>query len=621
MITKIKQSIFEYLNRPPHDKKGNLYGSYSVSQLYLRLYNYISPYKWRVLAAVLITIPIGSLDGLIAYSLKPYVDGLQGTSSSSGNLMYVPIFIVAFTMLQGLLNYFSIYLNGWLGYRIMNSVRFDLFNQLQTNDVQLFDTSNSGWVVSRYYRDPESLQTNLLDNSKQILTRFFSGIFLCGVLLTMSWKLAIIAITIMLCMLYPTTHIRKIIKMVSREMTEAAGNMISFYTETYNGIRVIQGFNHEKHRVSQYQKLQRFVFDRYMKRIKAQGWLTPSMHLIASIGIAVIIWQGSNMVQSKELTAGTFTAFIAALIMLYQPIKNLGGSLLNTQFSLLAASRIFECMDTKPLVADDSGAIKLKSIENSIEFRNVTFSYRENNAVLKQVSFKIKRGEKIALVGKSGSGKSTIANLLPRFYNVNLGGEILIDGKNINQYTLHSLRHNIATVQQENFLFEGTIRQNLLIGNTQATDEDLWKALEQAYLKDFIATLPAGLETPVGERGVLLSGGQRQRVAIARAILKNAPIVILDEATSALDNEAEAIVHKALESLMQERTVIIIAHRLSSIRNADRILVVDNGLIMEEGTHHELMNNGRVYRKLYLIQQGNDNEALDDEQPLMTSTG
>ncbi|MEB3244843.1 MAG: ABC transporter ATP-binding protein [Vampirovibrionales bacterium] len=572
-------------------------GSDNDLYLYKRISVFFKPYWPRLLIAVLITIPIGALDGAIAWCLKPYVDTIH-VGKSVAQLSYIPFIIVGFTLVQGMLNYTSIYLNGWLGMRILGDIRRALFDKLNTMDVQFFDKTASGKLILRYFKDPESVQMNLLNNTKQMLTRMFSSLFLIGVLVMTSWQLSIIAVGVLLGILYPSTRIRKIIKKLGHESAQADGDFMSFYTDTAGGIRVIYSYMLQPSRLKAFDTFQRTVFDKAMGRVKAQGMLTPSMHTIASIGVAVIIYLGSKMVVDGSMTTGAFVSFMAAMLMLYNPLKNLGASIMNAQLSLLAVSRVIEKLDMAIAVQNAPQAIKLPPLAQSIVLEQVDFEYKANQPVLKQVDLTIQKGQTVALVGPSGGGKSTIAQLLPRFYDVTQG-RILIDGVDIRQATVQSLRAQIGVVFQDNFLFNDTIAGNLRAGKFNATDDELWQALSQANLQSTIEALPEGLYTQIGERGVMLSGGQRQRLAIARAFLKNAPILILDEATSALDNESESIVQAALERLMRGRTVIVIAHRLSTIRNADKIAVIEGGRVVEEGSHEQLMAHGQVYRRLY----------------------
>ena len=326
------------------------------------------------------------------------------------------------------------------------------------------------------------------------------------------------------------------------------------------------------------------------------------MYLIASCGIAIVLSYGTNLITSGQMTAGSFASFVTSLLLLYKPVKTLGGTLTGIQTIFVAMGRVFELFDLKPAIQDKQDAIELKGLNDKIEMQNVWFEYVPGLPVLKNLSLTVNKDETLAIVGNSGGGKSTLVNLLPRFYDIK-SGSIRIDGIDIRDFTINSLRHNIAMVFQDNFLFSGTIRENILMGNPEASEDELNQAIESAHLQEMIADLPDGLDTLLGERGLTLSGGQRQRVAIARAMIKNTPIVILDEATSALDNKSEAIVQKALDNLIQNKTVFVIAHRLSTIKNADRIAVINEGELVELGNHDELMSipNGQ-YKALYEMQ-------------------
>ena len=345
-------------------------------------------------------------------------------------------------------------------------------------------------------------------------------------------------------------------------------------------------------------------FNVNMSLVKRAGWMSPIMYLIASVGIALVMAYGTHLVTSGAMTSGSLLSFVTSLLLLYKPVKTLGNTMTNLQTIFVAMGRTFELFDIYPELTDRENAAELTQIHDGVQFDHVSFEYVEGTPVLKNIDFKVGVGETLAIVGNSGGGKTTIANLIPRFYDVT-SGAIRIDGVDIRDIKLESLRNHISVVFQDNFLFSGTIRENLLMGNFNATDEDIEKVVRMAHLDEFLHEMPDGLDTEIGERGTTLSGGQRQRVAIARAMLRNAPIVILDEATSALDNKSEAIVQKALDNLIQDKTVFVIAHRLSTIKNAHRIAVINEGELIEIGTHDELMNlpNGK-YRLLYEMQFG-----------------
>ena len=386
------------------------------------------------------------------------------------------------------------------------------------------------------------------------------------------------------------------------QTVHATASAITAYNESYAGNKTIIAYNLARHQENKFSEILGSIFKLKIKIVQRTSWLSPMMHVIVSVGVGMAIGYGSHLILSGQLSPGSFVSFLTALIMLYNPIKTLGNKFNAVQMSFLAIERVFAILETVPTIRDRENARKLAGINDKISIEKVNFEYVKGKPVLSNVSLEIKKGETVAFVGNSGGGKSTIVSLIPRFYDVK-GGAIKIDGVDIRDYTMASLRENIAVVFQDNFLFAGTIKENVLLGRKNATDDEVRKALKMAYLDEFIGTLKNGWDTQIGERGVLLSGGQKQRVAIARAFLKDAPIIILDEATSALDNKAEAIVQKAIENLMKDKTVLVIAHRLSTIQNADKIVVINAGKMVECGTHEELLQIEKGhYKTLYNMQ-------------------
>ncbi|MBQ9731646.1 MAG: ABC transporter ATP-binding protein [Alphaproteobacteria bacterium] len=565
------------------------------------MYPYVKPYTFRALIAVLITIPIGSMDAVIAWSLKPYMDIVMVEKSSSSTA-YIPILIIIFSVLQSLLNYTATYLNTWVGRKIANDVKIDLYYKLMHYDASFFDRSNSGDIQFRFNNNVDVACNGLLANLKLFTTRVFSSLSLIGVLFYNSWQLAIVAVIVLLGALYPLTTLRRRLKQLFDKNIFSSAAVMTHFNETYNGNRIISSYNLYEHQLAKFKETLRSLFKLGIKMIQRTGMLSPIMHFVVSLGIAAVIWLGSYLIVTHQITAGNFVSFITALIMLYNPIKSIGNNFNAVQMSLLAMEAVFNLMNRVPAIVNRPKTKPLKEIKKEIEFKNVCFEYVKNKPVLKNINLTIPVGKTIALVGNSGGGKTTFVNLLPRFYDVK-SGAVTIDGTDIRDYELNSLRDKIAIVFQDNFLFAGTIRDNIMIGNEKASPKDLEKAIKGACLEEFVKTLEKGLDTPIGERGVLLSGGQKQRIAIARAFLKNAPIVILDEATSALDNKSEAVVQEAVNNLMQDRTVFIIAHRLSTVRHADKIVVINYGEIVETGSHDELVNkdNG-IYSALYKTQ-------------------
>lgn len=568
---------------------------------YSRMWPYVKPVWFRALCSMLICIPIGSLDAVIALALKPYMD-LVMVEKSVTSPWYIPLGIVAFTSIQGSLKYMSSYLSTWVGGRITNGLKFDMFKKLLTLPTSFYDKRNSGDIVFQFNNQADMACSGLLDNLSVFTQRIFSSVSLVCVLFYNSWQLALIAVVVLGCAFAPVAKLQKRIKSVMEKTVFADASIITEYNEVFAGNKTITSYNLSKHETDKFQNILRNIFTLRIKMVQKTQWLSPMMHVIVSVGIAAAIGYGSHLIMSGQITSGNFVSFITALILLYTPVKNIGNNLNAVQFSFFAIEKIFEVLDSVTEIRDCENPVILNREHKSIQFSNVNFEYVENVPVLKNINLDIKCGETVAFVGNSGGGKTTIVNLLPRFYDIK-SGSITIDGIDIRNYSLESLRQNIAVVFQDNFLFSGTIRENILLGNENATEEQIIQAVKMAYLDDFIASLKDGLDTVIGERGVLLSGGQKQRVAIARAFLKNAPILILDEATSALDNKAEAVVQKAIDNLMQDKTVFVIAHRLSTIQNANKIVVINQGEIVEEGTHEQLLQieNG-AYKALYEMQ-------------------
>ncbi|MBR2033495.1 MAG: ATP-binding cassette domain-containing protein [Alphaproteobacteria bacterium] len=565
------------------------------------MWPFVKPYMFRAILAIALCIPIGALDAVVALALKPYMDVVL-VDKSDQSPAYIPLLIIAFTCLQGAFNYSATYLNAWVGGKITTDVKRALFKKLLILEPSFYDKHDSGHIIQRFSADVDVACNGLIDNIRLFVSRIFSSLSLVGVLIYNSWQLSIIAILVLVFALMPLARLRRMIKGVILKTVQENSTILTNYNETYHGNKTIAAYNLQKQAFEKYDSVISKLFKLSVKMVQRTAWMTPMLHIVASVGIGGVIGYGSYLIVNGTITSGNFVSFITALILLYNPIKNIGKNFSAVQVSFLAIERIAEILDIKPLISSASNAVELKRIAKEIEFKNVCFGYTEDVMVLKNINLKIKAGTTTAFVGNSGGGKSTIVSLLPRFYDVCLG-QITIDGQDVRELTLESLRDNIAVVFQDNFLFSGTIRDNILMGKPDATEEEINKALEMAYLKDFVSEQEFGLDTDIGERGSLLSGGQRQRLAIARAFIKNAPIVILDEATSALDNKSEAVVQKAIDNLMQDRTVFVIAHRLSTIQNADEIIVINDGEIIERGNHKKLLEieNG-AYRSLYNAQ-------------------
>ena len=623
--TEIYNSIKEFRKLDKYKLQStSAQNSFRYNWLLSRIWPYIKPYWFRVLLGFAIAIPLGLLDGVTAFALKPYMDYVIGGKDfalnwhginlavNSVQMAYIiPIAVILFAAIQGILRYLNGYLSMWVSTRITNDVKFDLFERLIHMHPQFFDENSSGIIISRYMGDPGAASAGIVDQIKTITTSICGALGLIAVMLYSSWKLAIIGVLVLCVAFLPVALIRKRIKAASNKNMVIGGNITTNINETYSGNKVMAAYELQDRQNEYFKKQTWESFNVNMSLYKRAGWMSPIMYLIASMGIATVLGFGTYLINSGQMTAGSFASFVTSLLLLYKPVKTLGNTLTGIQTLFVALGRVFELFDLKPEIIDSPDAIEMKGLDSSIQFKDVEFEYIPDHPVLHNFNLTVNKNETLAIVGNSGGGKSTLVNLIPRFYDIK-SGSIMIDGVDLRHFTLKSLRKNISMVFQDNFLYTGTIRENIMMGNPDAGEEDLKRAIVSAHLEETVADLPDGLDTLLGERGLTLSGGQRQRVAIARAMLRNAPIVILDEATSALDNESEAIVQKAMDNLVQNKTVFIIAHRLSTIKNADRIAVINEGNLVELGTHEELMaiENGE-YKTLYEMQFKNQEKVLE----------
>ena len=589
--------------------------SFKYSWLLSRIYPYIKPYLFRIILGFLIAIPLGLLDGVTAFALKPFMDYVVGQHDWIFHLFgreysvsymtlaaIIPFGVVLFAAFQGIMRYLNDYISAWTSQKITNDVKIDLFHKLVYMNPQFYDENPSGIVISRYMNDPQTASSGIVEKIKVFTTSLFGAGGLIAVMLYSSWKLAIIGVLVLCIAFIPVALIRKRIKSASNQNMVISGNLTTDINETYNGNKVIAAYQLQERQEKAFSAQIHESFRVNMSLTKRSAWMSPMMYTIASMGIATVLGYGTHLITSGQMTAGAFASFVTSLLLLYKPVKTLGNTLTSIQTIFVAMGRVFELFDLNSDIIEAEAPKTLTEFNSNITFKNVDFEYIKNQPVLNNINLVVNKNETIAVVGNSGGGKSTLVNLIPRFYDVK-NGSITIDGVDIRDLSINSLRNNISMVFQDNFLFTGTIRENILMGNPNASEEDLVQAIESAHLQEVIAELPEGLDTLLGERGLTLSGGQRQRVAIARAMIKHAPIVILDEATSALDNKSEAVVQKALDNLIQNKTVFVIAHRLSTIQNADRIAVINEGHLVELGSHDELMEIPQgQYRLLYEMQ-------------------
>ena len=590
----------------------NEQGSLSGFTGFKKFWPFLKPYLFLTILGILLTIPVGALDAAVASFLKPFMDNVM-VDKDTEFAYKVPFIIIGFTIVQGICIYTSNIVNSYVGSRIATNLKLALYKKLINNDSAFFDKNTSGIVLMRFCSDADTATTGLITNVKLFLSKFWSSLGLVVVLLYNSWQLSFIALGVLVFLILPMKVARKKVMKLMGLTVKASSKINSNYYETYSGIKIIKAFNLQNVIFAKFTQNIEEAFHLSMRMIRNTNWLGPAMHLVTALGVAGVLYYGLHLITTGQITSGTFVAFLAALIMLYTPIKSIGNNYVALQSALLALERIYKILDSTSYETNDGTGTKvLKDIKKEIKFNDVCFSYDGQREVLHKVNLTVPVGSKVALVGNSGGGKSTVTALIPRLYEID-SGSITIDGTDIKEFTISSLREQIAMVFQDNFLFDGTVRENLLYGKENATDEEIAFAIKSAYLDEFVKKLPQGLDTMIGERGLLLSGGQKQRLAIARAILKNAPVVILDEATSALDNKSEKVVQQALDKLMEGRTTIVIAHRLSTIMDSDKILVINDGHVVEEGSHSELLAKNGPYSVLYNSQFSKVHNAEDTE--------
>ena len=588
----------------------NEQGSLSGFTGFKKFWPFLKPYLFLTILGILLTIPVGALDAAVASFLKPFMDNVM-VDKDTEFAYKVPFIIIGFTIVQGICIYTSNIVNSYVGSRIATNLKLALYKKLINNDSAFFDKNTSGIVLMRFCSDADTATTGLITNVKLFLSKFWSSLGLVVVLLYNSWQLSFIALGVLVFLILPMKVARKKVMKLMGLTVKASSKINSNYYETYSGIKIIKAFNLQQAIFAKFTQNIEEAFHLSMRMIRNTNWLGPAMHLVTALGVAGVLYYGLHLITTGQITSGTFVAFLAALIMLYTPIKSIGNNYVALQSALLALERIYKILDSTSYETNDGTGTKvLKDIKKEIKFNDVCFSYDGQREVLHKVNLTVPVGSKVALVGNSGGGKSTVTALIPRLYEID-SGSITIDGTDIKEFTISSLREQIAMVFQDNFLFDGTVRENLLYGKENATDEEIAFAIKSAYLDEFVKKLPQGLDTMIGERGLLLSGGQKQRLAIARAILKNAPVVILDEATSALDNKSEKVVQQALDKLMEGRTTIVIAHRLSTIMDSDKILVINDGNVVEEGSHSELLAKNGPYSVLYNSQFSKVHHAED----------
>ena len=571
----------------------------------------VRPYIKRIVMSVVCMGIVAASSGVLALLMKPTVDHVF-LNKERALLWPLAIAVIVTSLIKGLATYLQSNLTAWVGLRIIADMQNRLFAHLMLMDLKFFTDNASGRLISRFTTDINVMR-NAVSNAVTGLGRDSASVVcLVAVMFYQDWVLALISFFVFPAAIQPIVRLGKRLRRVSTNTQVSMGTFVTVLNQSLQGMRVVKAYGMEKHEQSRFGEATEQMFRLVFKSNRVRALSSPIMETLGSLAIAVIIVYDGLRVINDQTTPGAFFSFMAALLMAYQPMKNLANLNGILQEGLAGAERLFALLDLEPSIGEAPDARPLAVQGGAVRLEEVSFGYNEHHRVLERLTLDFPAGKRVALVGASGGGKSTILNLIPRFYDVE-GGRVLIDGQDVRGVTLASLRGQIALVSQEILLFDDTIRANILYGRPGASDAEVVEAARHAAAHDFIMALPQGYDTMVGEHGVKLSGGQRQRVAIARAMLRNAPILLLDEATSALDAESERHVQGALDVLMEGRTTIIIAHRLSTVVDADIIHVIDHGRLAESGRHAELLARGGLYARLYAVQAAEEDEPADPD--------
>ncbi len=570
-------------------------------KVFVRLMRYLARYRVRLGAAFVCSALVAGLSGAYAWLVRPVLDDIF-IKKDEWMLMVLPVAILAVAMLKGLFNYGQSYLMNYVGTRAVADIREELFLHLMRLPVGFHDANTSGRLMSRVFNDVSLMANAVAGVLKDLFQQGLTFLAMLGVIFYQNWKLAAVSIVVVPISSLTMVRMGKRLRGLASSGQEQVGNMTSSLQESLTGIRIVKAFGCEEAETDRFARSNKAYLRTAMKAIQVSSLASSHMEVIGVVGVAAIIWYGGYLVIHGTMTPGAFFSFLAAMFMAYTPIRRLAGANNTVQQALAGAERVFAVLDMETEQARDHGRRELPAISRTLEFTGVTFQYEgTDRPALAGIDLTVRAGEIVALVGSSGSGKSTLVSLVPRFYDPTEGA-ILLDGQDIRDGTLASLRRQIGIVSQSTVLFDDSVRNNIAYGRTDATDEQVAEAAKAAYADEFIRRLPEGYATLIGENGVKLSGGERQRLAIARAILRDPPLLILDEATSALDSESERIVQLAMTNLMKNRTTLVIAHRLATVQNADRIVVLERGRIVEAGSHEDLLQRGGLYKRLHAIQ-------------------
>jgi subfamily B ATP-binding cassette protein MsbA len=577
-------------------------------KIYWRLLAYLKPYIWPHFTVAMICMALYSAtSAYVPFIVRGVFDDIF-TRKDQTALAYLPFQIIAVFVFRGLVNFGQNYLADFVGLRIINDVRDVMNRHLQFMSLSFFQRNPTGTLISRITNDVNLVRSALTNSVASLVRDSVSVVVLAATAIYMDWILGCIAFIVFPASVLPITRMSKRMRRFTKRGQVAKGLLTSLLQESIQGNRIVKAFGMEEYEIKRFGAENKRVFKQSLRVNRTQAIVSPAMEMLAAFGIAGVVWYGGTSVIEGGRTQGGFMAFMTAMILMYQPFRNLTRTYAMVQQGIAGAERIFEILDSVPEIASRPGATPTPAFSDAIEFHDVSFGYA-GKLVLKNINLKIRRGEMVALVGVSGVGKSTLADLVPRFYDVT-SGKITIDGADIRDVTLESLRSQIGIVTQHTFLFNDTVKNNIAYGDPSKDMDHIVAAARAAHAEEFVLGMPQGYDTMIGELGLKLSGGQRQRLAIARAILKDAPILILDEATSSLDSDSERLVQEALENLMVRRTTLVIAHRLSTIRKATRIVVLVDGMIAEQGTHDELLERKSEYSRLYTLQ------LLEEERPV-----
>jgi ATP-binding cassette, subfamily B, bacterial MsbA len=593
----------------------------------LRLLRYVTPHRFRITGAVLLMIGVGFFEAVAALLIGPIFDRVLNPKAPDSTVVLftvpylhkpvylnllvpswihnvwtvVAIFVVGVIVGKALCEYLATFLINYVGFSTIMELRNRLYERIIHQSMSFFHRNSTGKLMSTIVNDIEKIQLAVSEVLADFLRQVFTLVALLCVIFVLDWRLAGLSLSVIPLVMIPSSRIGKKIRHSSRSSQANLAEISQLLQETISGHRIVKAFRMEGWEISRFKRAAKKLFDINLKYVRAQAITSPLMEILGAFTVVFLLLYARNQIQHNLMTTGTFVSFIYALFKTYEPVKRLSGINNSFQQAVGASSKVFELLEVAEDVREMPAAKQLLPFSRSIAFEDVSFTYDDARPLLKNINLEVRAGEVVAIVGASGAGKSTLANLIPRFFDVT-AGRVLVDGLDVRDVSLDSLRSQISMVTQETVLFNDTVRNNICYGRPNVSDDELEDVVRAALAYDFIQQMPEGYDTVIADRGERLSGGQRQRLAIARALLKNSPVLILDEATSELDTESERLVQRALSNLMVGRTVIMIAHRLSTVRRADKIVVMERGVIREIGTHHDLIQRGGIYRRLHEMQ-------------------